>query len=333
MSPKPFDIIAVGNAIVDVFGQVDDLFLLTHGIEKNVMTLLDADRFARLYDALTSHNRPQLVSGGSAANTAVGVAAFGGAAAFVGRVFDDALGAAFTADIRAAGVAFNQLPAVTGSPTASSIILVTPDAARSMNTFLGASIEFEPDDLTAATVADTKIIYLEGYLFDAPNGPAIFAEAARLAHANRVRIALSLSDPWCVERHRDALADFINDHVSVLLGNEDEIVSLCGTDCEVAAAQLVTRLDEVVVTRGPNGAMVLSGAALHHIAAMPQGPVVDTTGAGDLFAAGYLYGRTNGYDLEASAHLASVSAGEVITHIGARPKTDLKKLATSIPKF
>ena len=235
---KLFDIIAVGNAIVDVFGQVDDQFLLTHGIEKNAMTLLDADRFARLYDALTDHKRPQLVSGGSAANTAVGVAAFGGAAAFVGRVFDDALGAAFTADIRAVGVAFNQLPAVTGSPTASSIILVTPDAARSMNTFLGASIEFEPDDLTATTVADTKIIYLEGYLFDAPNGPAIFAEAARLAHANRARIALSLSDPWCVERHRDALVDFINDHVSVLLGNEDEIVSLCGTDCEVAAARV-----------------------------------------------------------------------------------------------
>ena len=144
-------------------------------------------------------------------------------------------------------------------------------------------------------------------------------------------LRLSLSDPWCVERHRDALADFINDHVSVLLGNEDEIVSLCGTDCEVAAAQLVTRLDEVVVTRGPNGAMVLSGAALHHIAAMPQGPVVDTTGAGDLFAAGYLYGRTNGYELK-SAHLASLSAGEVITHIGARPKTDLKKLATSATK-
>lgn len=332
MLPKPFDIIAVGNAIVDVFGQVDDMFLVTHGIEKNVMTLLDADRFARLYDSLSGYTRPQLVSGGSAANTAVGVAAFGGAAAFVGRVFDDALGAAFITDIRAAGVTFNQPPAVSGSPTASSIILVTPDAARSMNTFLGASIEFEPDELTATTLADTKIIYLEGYLFDAPNGPAIFAEAARLAHAHQARIALSLSDPWCVDRHRDALATFIDKHVSVLLGNEDEIVSLCGTDCETAAEQLVTRLEEVVVTRGSNGAIVLSGVDRHHIAAMPQGPVVDTTGAGDLFAAGYLYGRTNGYELKAAANLASLTAGEVITHIGARPKTDLKKLATSIPK-
>ena len=181
MRVKSFDVLAVGNAIVDIFGQCDDDFLQANGIEKGVMTLLDAAGSARLYAALGAIGSPQLISGGSAANTAVGVAAFGGSANFIGRVHDDDLGAAFRHDIKAAGVGFDQPPATSGSPTASSLILVTPDAARSMNTFLGASIEFEAGDLALADAASAKVIYLEGYLFDAPNGPAIFAEAARLA--------------------------------------------------------------------------------------------------------------------------------------------------------
>ena len=330
MSINSIDVTAIGNAIVDVLAQCDDEFLNENNITKSSMNLIDEERSKFLFDNI---NSPKVISGGSAANTAVGLASLGSTAAFIGKVKNDELGNTFKRDIEEVGVSFDTPLNENGPRTASSTILITPDAERSMNTFLGACVNLDAQDIDENLIKKSKLVYLEGYLFDAPNGPAIFAEAARLAHASRARIALSLSDPWCVERHRDALADFINDHVSVLLGNEDEIVSLCGTDCEVAAAQLVTRLEEVVVTRGPNGAMVLSGAALHHIAAMPQGPVVDTTGAGDLFAAGYLYGRTNGYELEASAHLASLSAGEVITHIGARPKTDLKKLATSIPKF
>jgi sugar/nucleoside kinase (ribokinase family) len=293
------------------------------------MTLLDAAGSARLYAALDKIGSPQLISGGSAANTAVGVAAFGGSANFIGRVHDDDLGAAFRRDIKSAGVGFDQPPASSGSPTASSIILVTPDAARSMNTFLGASIEFEAGDLALADAASAKIIYLEGYLFDAPNGPAIFAEAARLAEKHDVRLALSLSDPWCAKRHRAALSSFIADHISILFGNEDEVASLYQSSSQDAIAALVGKIDEVVVTRGPAGAFIGAGADHHETPAMPQGPVIDTTGAGDLFAAGYLFGRTNGFDLLQSGRLASLAAGEVISHIGARPQTDLKQLAAS----
>ena len=330
MREKPLDILAVGNAIVDIFGQCDDGFLTANGIEKGVMTLLDAAGSARLYAALGAMAAPQLISGGSAANTAVGVAAFGGSANFVGRVHDDELGAAFRHDIQAAGVGFDHPPAQSGSPTASSIILVTPDAARSMNTFLGASIEFEAGDLALAEAASAKVIYLEGYLFDAPNGPAIFAEAARLAHLHGVRLALSLSDPWCAERHRAALTDFIADHVSILFGNEDEVASLYQCASADAIAALAGQMDELIVTRGPAGAFIGAGGDHYEIPAMPQGPVIDTTGAGDLFAAGYLFGRTNGYDLLQAGRLASLAAGEVISHIGARPQTDLKQLAANI---
>ena len=202
MRQKAFDILAVGNAIIDVFSQCDDAFLHQHGIEKGGMNLIDAAASKSLLDAITALAPPQLISGGSAANTAVGLAALGGKAAFVGRVHDDDLGAAFCRDIKAAGVTFAATPAENGAPTASSIILVTPDAARSMNTFLGASIEFQPEDINLAAAADAAVIYLEGYLFDAPAGPAIFAQAAQMAAQHQARIALSLSDPWCVDRHR-----------------------------------------------------------------------------------------------------------------------------------
>jgi sugar/nucleoside kinase (ribokinase family) len=330
MASKPVDVLAIGNPIVDVFCQCDDQFLADHAVEKNIMTLLDAAGFERLYAAVRQIGKLNMISGGSAANTAVGVAAFGGTSGFVGRVFDDALGATYIADIVAAGVRFSQAPARTGSSTASSLILVTPDAARSMNTFLGAGVEFDPRDLSDADAQAAKIIFLEGYLFDAPNGPAIFAEAARLAGDHGAKLALSLSDPWCVNRHREALSSFVESHVSILFGNEQEIIALCECDCDAAIAQLGGRLEELIVTRGPHGAVVRAGDTRHTVPAMPQGPVIDTTGAGDLFAAGYLYGRTNGHDFLQSARLASIAAGEVITHIGARPKTDLKQLAAHL---
>ena len=326
MRQKAFDILAVGNAIIDVFSQCDDEFLLQHEIEKGGMNLIDATASKSLFDTITAIAPPQLISGGSAANTAVGLAALGGKAAFVGRVHDDDLGVAFCRDIKAAGVTFAATPAENGAPTASSIILVTPDAARSMNTFLGASIEFQPEDINLVAAADAAVIYLEGYLFDAPAGPAIFAQAAQMAAQHQARIALSLSDSWCVARHRADLLHFVTDNVDILFANEDEAISLVETDHPTAVQTLAGLVDEVVITRGPLGAVICHAGQQLLVDAMPQGAVIDTTGAGDLFAAGYLFGRTHGYDVQMSGQIASVLAGEVISHIGARPKADLSAL-------
>lgn len=326
MSQKSYDILAVGNAIIDVFSQCDDDFLRQHAIEKGGMNLLDAVASQSLFAAISVVAPPQLVSGGSAANTAVGLAALGGKAAFVGRVHDDELGAAFCRDINAAGVTFAATPAENGAPTASSIILVTPDAARSMNTFLGASIEFQPEDINLAAAADAAVIYLEGYLFDAPAGPAIFAQAARMAAQYQARIALSLSDSWCVDRHRADLWRFVTDHVDILFANEDEAITLTETEHSTSLNLLGGLVDEVVITRGSLGALICHAGQQFLLDAMPQGPVIDTTGAGDLFAAGYLFGRTRDYDIQVSGQIASILAGEVITHIGARPHADLLAL-------
>jgi sugar/nucleoside kinase (ribokinase family) len=326
MPQKSYDILAVGNAIIDVFSQCDDDFLQQHAIEKGGMNLVDAAASQSLLAAISAVAPPQLISGGSAANTAVGFAALGGKAAFVCRVHDDELGAAFCRDINAAGVTFAATPAKNGAPTASSIILVTPDAARSMNTFLGASIEFQPEDINLAAAADAAVIYLEGYLFDAPAGPAIFAQAAQMAAQHQARIALSLSDPWCVDRHRADLRHYVTDHVDILFANEDEAISLIETDHPTSVQMLRGLVDEVVITRGPLGAVICHAGQQILVDAMPQGPVIDTTGAGDLFAAGYLFGRTHGYDAQMSGQIASLLAGEVISHIGARPHADLQDL-------
>ena len=326
MRQKAFDILAVDNAIIDVFSQCDDAFLHQHGIEKGGMNLVDAAASKSLFDAITALAPPQLISGGSAANTAVGLAALGGKAAFVGRVYDDDLGAAFCRDIKAAGVTFAATPAENGAPTASSIILVTPDAARSMNTFLGASIEFQPEDINLAAATDAAVIYLEGYLFDAPAGPAIFAQAAQMAAQHQARIALSLSDPWCVDRHRADLLQFVVDHVDILFANEDEAISLVKTDHPTSVQIIAGLVAEVVITRGPLGAVICHAGQQLAVDAMPQGAVIDTTGAGDLFAAGYLFGRTHGYDAQMSGQIASLLAGEAISHIGARPQADLQAL-------
>ena len=320
---KTVDVLAVGNAIVDVFSSCGDGFLDQQSIGKGMMNLVDAERSAALYADL---GQSEEMSGGSAANTAVGVAALGGRAAFAGRVHDDLLGHTFCDDITRASVAFNNPPHVSGSPTASSIILVTPDAIRSMNTYLGACIEFQPEDILQEDAAAANIIYLEGYLFDAPAGPAIFARAAALAAEFNCKISLSLSDPWCAERHRDALINFVKDHVDILFSNENEASSLCDTPVEKAIPIVMGYVEEAIVTRGPKGAFVGSAAVQIEVAARPLGEVVDTTGAGDLFAAGYLYGRTNGYSLHDSAMIASVAAGEIISHVGARPQTDLRAL-------
>ena len=325
MSPK-MNVLTVGNAIVDIFARCEDEFLKSQEIGKGMMNLVDAARSAQLYAALES---PREISGGSAANTAVGIVALGGTAGFAGRVHDDALGYGFINDIRAAGVHFGADPQPDGAPTASSIILVTPDASRSMNTYLGACIEFQPDDIRAEDVAASEVIYLEGYLFDAPAGPDIFGQAVTLAARYDKRISLSLSDPWCADRHREALSKFCHDHVDILFANEDEAASLCESSGDAARDLLCGKVDEVIITRGADGAFVGCGDDRHEIAAMPLGTVADTTGAGDLFASGYLYGRTNGHSVRQSGVIASIAAGEVISHIGARPDQDLAALVAA----
>ncbi|MDA9929904.1 adenosine kinase [Alphaproteobacteria bacterium] len=320
---KKTNVLTVGNAIVDVFARCEDQFLFDQEIGKGMMNLVDADRSAMLYSAISDQRE---ISGGSAANTAVGIVMLGGSAGFTGRVHDDTLGHSFIREIRDAGVHFSAEPQNEGAPTASSIILVTPDATRSMNTYLGACIEFQPSDIREEDAAMAEIIYLEGYLYDAPQGPAIFDRAVQLARQHGARISLSLSDPWCAERHREELSRFTRDHVDILFANEDEAASLCDSTVEVAITRLCVEVDEAVVTRGPNGAFVGSGDDRHEIPARPLGDVVDTTGAGDLFAAGYLYGRTNGRSLRDSGTIASIAAGEVISHIGARPNNSIADL-------
>ncbi len=320
---KTIDVLAVGNAIVDVFATCDDVFLDARSIGKGMMNLVDAERSAELYADL---GKSEKMSGGSAANTAVGIAAIGGDAAFSGRVRDDPLGRVFCDDIKNASVVFNNPLHVDGSPTASSIIFITPDAIRSMNTYLGACIEFQPEDILRKDAALAKVIYLEGYLFDAPAGPAIFDRAAALATEFGCKISLSLSDPWCAERHRAALIDFVKNHVDILFSNEQEASSLCEAPVEEATSTLLACVREVIVTHGAKGAFVGNSAEQIEVAARPLGKVIDTTGAGDLFAAGYLYGRTNGHSLRDSAMIASIVAGEIISHLGARPEVNLRAL-------
>lgn len=330
MDSKPIDVLAVGNAIVDIFGRVNDQFLIENGVQKNLMNLVDADTLRILLQSLTLVTLPEFLAGGSAANTAVGINYFGGNSSFVGRVFDDDLGRMFQQELIKTGVNYPQPLQTDGSPTASSIILVTPDAARSMNTYLGSCLEFDPEDLGFTNFNSVKIVYLEGYLYDAPKGPEVFTQAASMAQVSGTKIALSLSDPWCVERHRDALSKFISKHVDILLGNEEEVISLCQCSRDDAIEKLSRQIDEVIVTLGPDGAIIRANNEQDLVPSMPQGPVIDTTGAGDLFSAGYLYGRTHGYDSLRAGQLGSLAAGEVIGHIGARPEADLKLLAARL---
>ena len=315
------DALFVGNAIMDVFGSCDDTFLTTHEIEKGSMTLVDEARALTLYNAMSG---AQEQSGGSAANSAFGFAMLGGSAAFSGKLADDEVGNSFVANLRSGNVQFTGTIAADGPASARSMIFVTPDAQRSMNTYLGASLTMTDasiqDDITA------KFIYLEGYLFDAPDGPAIFAKAAQLALETRAALSLTLSDSWCVERHKDALSTFIRDHVSILFSNQDEIQALLGTDDDDTIASFAREIDELIVTKGATGADIWRRGEKTSVSASLQGPVIDTTGAGDLFAAGYLYGRSAGETPHRSGQIASLCAGEIISHYGARPETNLADL-------
>jgi sugar/nucleoside kinase (ribokinase family) len=325
MAAATLDVVGIGNAIVDVLAHADDAFLAQHGLNKGTMTLVDAARAEALYAVMGPGVE---ISGGSAGNTMAGIASLGGAGAYIGKVRDDQLGAVFRHDITAIGVGFTTVPATRGPSTARCLILVTPDAQRTMNTFLGACVDLGPEDVDSEIVAAAQVTYLEGYLFDPPRAKEAFRRAARLAHEARRRVALSLSDPFCVGRHRAEFRALVAEHVDIVFANEAEICSLYETaDFEAAAQAVRSHCDVAALTRSAKGSVVVTPEDTHLIEAARVGRVVDTTGAGDLYASGFLFGLTHGRDLATCGRLGSLCAAEAISHFGARPEAPLAGLA------
>jgi sugar/nucleoside kinase (ribokinase family) len=326
MSQPRYDVLGIGNAIVDVIARADDDFLLKHDMRKGTMSLIVEEQAEHIYESMGPAVE---ISGGSAANTIVGVASFGARAAFVGKVKDDVLGRIFGHDVRAAGVAFETPPAQNGPSTARSYIIVTPDGERTMNTFLGAAQNLGVEDIHAATIADAAISYLEGYLWDPQNAKDAFLQAATIAHHAKRRVALTLSDAFCVDRWRDEFLELIRSRtVDILFANEAELHSLYqSADFDSAVAALREDAELAVVTRSEKGCVVVTPKTIETVPAFPVARVVDTTGAGDLFAAGFLFGLARGRDHVTAARLGALAAAEVIQHLGARPETSLKALA------
>jgi len=326
MTAARYDVLGIGNAIVDVLARAEDDFLVRHDMRKGAMTLIDETRALAIYDAMGPAVE---ISGGSAANTIVGCASLGGRAAFVGRVRDDELGRVFAHDIRAAGVAFDTGPASDGPSTGRCYVLVTPDGERTMNTYLGAAQDLHPRDIDADAIAGAAITYLEGYLWDPKQAKEAFLKAAAAAHEAKRLVALSLSDAFCVDRWREEFLDLVRGGtVDLLFANEAELRSLYQTsDFDTALAALRREARLAVVTRSEKGCVVVSRDKLLPVPAAPIERVVDTTGAGDLFAAGFLFGIAQGAGHERAAQLGALAAAEVIQHLGARPQTSLKELA------
>ena len=325
--PELYDVAAIGNAIVDVIAPATDAWLVENGLDKGAMMLVDPARSAELYSKMQAAVE---ASGGSAANSIAGLASFGGKGAFMGKVADDKLGETFAHDMRAIGVRLENAPLIGGPATAVSMINVTPDAQRTMCTFLGASVEFTDSDVDKDTVEAAKIVYLEGYLFDAEAARRAFAKAAGLAHGAGRMIALTLSDGFVVERHRAGLMGFIETQVDLLFANENEICALFETeDFDAAVAALRPHVKLAAVTRSEAGSVILSQGERLKVAAEPVEKVVDTTGAGDQYAAGFMFGLSRGRPLQQCGQLASLAAAEVISHYGPRPLVSLKDLAAS----
>ena len=326
MAATRFDVLGIGNAIVDVIARTQDDFLIAHRMRKGAMALIDEGGAARLYEAMG----PALeISGGSAANTTVGVASLGARAAFVGKVRDDTLGRVFAHDIRAAGVSFTTPPAADGPSTGRCYVLVTPDGERTMNTFLGAAQDLHPDDIDPEAIAAASIVYLEGYLWDPPHAKEAFLKAAKVAHEASRAVALTLSDAFCVDRYRAEFLELIrNGTVDLVFANERELQSLYETgDFNAAVGGLRNDARVAVVTRSEKGCLVITREETDAVAACPVERVVDATGAGDLFAAGFLAGMARGADHRTSARLGALVAAEIISHLGARPETSLRDLA------
>ncbi|RAI38892.1 adenosine kinase [Rhodoplanes roseus] len=326
MTALRYDVLGIGNAIVDVIARADDDFLVAHGMRKGGMALIDEPRAEAVYAAMGPAVE---ISGGSAANTIVGTASFGARAAFVGKVKDDALGGVFGHDIRAAKVAFDTRAAARGPATARCFIMVTPDGERTMNTYLGAAQDLHPDDIDPDTVSGAAITYLEGYLWDPENAKNAFLKAAKIAHASDRTVALTLSDAFCVDRWRDEFLHLMRSGtVDLVFANEAELHSLYQTaDLDAALDQLRRDVKLAAVTRSEKGCLVVSRENTEAVKAFPVEQVVDTTGAGDLFAAGFLFGLARGRPNQDAARLGALAAAEVIQHLGARPEASLADLA------
>ncbi len=326
MPTARYDVLGIGNAIVDVIARTEEDFLLKQGMNKGTMALIDEPRAQAIYDAM---GPAMEMSGGSAANTIVGLASLGSRSAFIGKVKDDSLGRAFAHDIRAAGVAFTTPPATDGASTARCYVLVTPDGERTMNTYLGAAQALGPADIDADMIAASAVVYLEGYLWDPKNAKDAFVKAAEIAHKAERTVALTLSDAFCVDRWR---AEFLNlmrsRTVDLIFANEGELHSLYQTaDFNTAVTALRADIGAAVVTRSEKGCLVISPAGTEAVQAFPVDRVVDTTGAGDLFAAGFLSGLARGADDRTCGRLGALAAAEVIQHLGARPERSLRDLA------
>ena len=323
MTTAALDILGIGNAIVDVLARAEDTFIAAQGMAKGSMTLIDAEAAERIYAAMGPGVES---SGGSAGNTCAAAAALGARVGYLGKVADDALGQVFGHDIRAAGVRFPSAPLIGGAPTARCLILVTPDAQRTMNTFLGACVAFGPEDVEEAEVASAAVTYMEGYLFDPPAAQQAFRKAAKAAHAAGREVSLTLSDPFCVGRHRGAFRDLVKNQVDILFANEAELLSLYETT-DFAAALAAVRKEVAIaaVTCSEKGCVVVAGAETAQVKAVPS-KVVDTTGAGDAYAAGFLAAHAKGLPLGECGRWGSVAAAEAISHFGARPQADLRVL-------
>jgi sugar/nucleoside kinase (ribokinase family) len=320
------DVVGIGNAIVDIIGRCDDAFLARHGYVKGSMQLVDAAGAAKLYHDMGPAVE---ISGGSGANTIVGVASFGGRAGFIGKTADDQFGHIFGHDIRTAGVTFTTPPAAKRSePTGRCLVLVTPDGQRTMHTFLGVSPQLGGGEVDRALVASARIVYLEGYLFDRPEAKAAFRQATGIAAQAGRQVALSLSDAFCVDRHRGEFLEFIRSSVDIVFANEAEITSLYQTSSfDEAARRAAADTKLAALTRSEKGSVILGQGKRVAVPADPVAKVVDTTGAGDLYAAGFLFGLATGRDLETAGRLGSLAAAEVISHVGARPEKKLSDLA------
>ncbi len=317
-------VVGIGNALVDVIARVDDAFLIDHNLFKGAMALIDTDQAIALYEAIGPATE---TSGGSAANTVAGIASFGGNVAFVGKVAKDAVGDIFARDMEEIGVQFHSGDAQGSLPTGRCIIAVTPDAQRTMNTFLGISTQLTLNDLDEAIISDGAILYLEGYLFDRDEAKKAFRRAAGMAHEHGRLVSLTLSDAFCVDRHREDFRSLVKDEIDLLFANEVELLSLYQVNAfEDALNQLRNECQIAVITRSEKGAVIVTRTQEYRVDASPVAEVIDTTGAGDLFAAGFLYGYTSGYGLEACGRLGAIAAAEVISHVGPRPMVSLRGL-------
>lgn len=328
ISNKPLALVAIGNALVDILAPATEDFVSSqakHGMNRGAMNLIGTDRALELYDAMGPATE---MSGGSAGNTMAVFASFGGSGGYIGKVGQDQLGGVFAHDLQSMGVRYSTQPS-DASPTGRCMILVTPDGERTMNTYLGAAVELSPADLDESMIGNAAVTYLEGYLFDPPKAMEAFYKAADIAHRSAKKVALTLSDSFCVERHREKFLELVEGHVDILFANEDELKALYRTDLEAALQSVSARCDIVAVTRGALGSVIIRNGERVSVAAEKVDSVVDTTGAGDAYAAGFLFGLTEGYPMAESGRFGSVAAAEVISHMGPRP---LKRLSDLIER-